>query len=321
MLFITNRTPKQSPRSKRGRKISFDYNNTSVSQNLYFCERNGKDDYTEVMSASFFEKLKALPTETQLLFFVHGFNNNMEPSIFDNSQKLQALMNDQSPSLVYVVPIIWPCDDDQAVAIIDDYWDDQDAADCSGPAFGRLLGKFDAWRRAEQQQAIPCYKRINILAHSMGNRVIKNALKEWAEKYSAGNMPQLFRNVFMVAADVKNEILEKHEEGRFIVDSGRNIVVYFANDDFAMPASKVANIKSKTVSRRMGMTGPETLSKLPKNVFEVDCDDFNNQFDLEGHTYFLDNKDGIPSPIIKHMADAIESGRITPNNRSTVLKV
>lgn len=32
MLFITNRTPKQSARSKRGRHISFDSNNVSVSQ-------------------------------------------------------------------------------------------------------------------------------------------------------------------------------------------------------------------------------------------------------------------------------------------------
>ncbi|MGU3845737.1 alpha/beta hydrolase, partial [Vibrio diabolicus] len=109
------------------------------------------------------------------------------------------------------------------------------------------MGKFDTWRREEAQQQNPCYKRINVLAHSMGNRVMKNALQEWASKYAAGNMPQLFRNVFMIAADVKNEILEEDEDGRFIVDSGRNIIVYFANDDFAMPASKVANVKNRTL--------------------------------------------------------------------------
>ncbi|MCP3890200.1 MAG: alpha/beta hydrolase [Desulfobulbaceae bacterium] len=320
MLFITNRTPKQSAKSKRGRKISFDYQNTAAAQHLYFCERHDNDDYIEVKSEGFFQTLKDLPDETQLLFYLHGFNNNMEPDIFKNTEKLQALMDIVYPNLVYVVPLIWPCDDDSALALLDDYWDDQDAADASGPAFARLLGKFDKWRRDKKQQLIPCFKRINVLAHSMGNRVLKNALKEWAEKHSSGNMPQLFRNVFMVAADVENEVLERNEDGRHIVDSSRNIVVYYANDDLAMPASKLANIKNKTLSRRMGMTGPEDLSKLPKCVFEVDCDDFNNRFDLKGHSYFLDDDSGVSSPIIKHMGDAISSGRVTPSKRSIALE-
>lgn len=319
MLFVTNRTPKQSAKSKRNRNISFNYDNTAVSQYLYFCERNDKDSYTEIMNEEFFQRLKDLPENTQLLFYLHGFNNNMEPHVFENAQKLQSLINTRSPDLVYVIPIIWPCDDDSAIAFIDDYWDDQDAADASGPAFSRLIGKFDKWRRDKKQQEIPCLKRINILAHSMGNRVLKNALNDWASKYASGDMPQLFRNVFMIAADVKNDILEKNKPGRHIVDSSRNVVIYYANDDLAMPASKLANIKNKTVSKRMGMTGPEDLYKLPKKVYEVDCDDFNNEFDLKGHSYFIDDKDGNSSPIIKHIVDAIETGRINPADRSSVL--
>ncbi|CAH0528866.1 alpha/beta hydrolase [Vibrio hippocampi] len=320
MLFITNRTPKQSARSKKNRKLSFNYDTTAVSQYLYFCERNDKNDYTEIMNVEFFQRLKTLPEKTQLLFYIHGFNNNMEPDIFENAKKLQSLINEKSQDLVYVVPIIWPCDDDSAIAFIDDYWDDQDAADASGPAFARLLGKFDTWRRDTKQQEVPCLKRINILAHSMGNRVLNNALNDWAKKYCSGNMPQLFRNVFMIAADVENEILEKNQSGRYIVDSCRNLVVYYANDDLAMPASKLVNLKNKTVSRRMGMTGPEQLSILPKKVYEVDCDDFNNDYDLKGHTYFLSDKDGNVSPIIEHMTGAIKSGRVSPKERSYVLK-
>lgn len=319
MLFITNRTPRQSAKSKKNRNISFNYQNTAVAQYLYFCERLGKDNYREVMSSAFFSRLKELPPQTQLLFYIHGFNNNMEPTIFTNAEKLQKLINHHIPDLVYVVPVIWPCDDDAVTAFADDYWDDQDAADASGPVFARLLGKFDEWRRDEKQQEIPCLKRINVLAHSMGNRTLKNALANWSNKFSSGNMPQLFRNVFMVAADVENEVLEMGEEGRCIVDSSRNVIVYFANDDLAMPASKLANLKNRTLSRRMGMTGPEDISKLPKSVFEVDCDNFNTKFDLKGHTYFLDDKNGNPSPIIQHMVDAISTGRVKPNERSHVL--
>ncbi|WP_371188352.1 alpha/beta hydrolase [Thalassotalea maritima] len=320
MLFITNRTPKQSARSRKGRNINFDYNNTAVSQFLYFCERTGDGKYTEIMSPAFFQRLKDLPKQTQLLFYIHGFNNNMEPEIFNSARKLERLINQQSKNLVCVIPIIWPCDDDNPLAFIDDYWDDQDAADASGPAFSRLIGKFDDWRHDKPQLELPCLRRINIVAHSMGNRVLQNALHDWAIKYSSGNMPMLFRNTFMIAADIENQALEKHQNGRYIVDASRNVVVYYASDDLAMPASKLANLRNKTLSRRMGMTGPEDMLQLPKSVYEVDCDEFNQQFDVKGHHYFLDNTAGDVSPIIAHMVQAISSGRVQPAQRSYILK-
>ncbi|RLV61271.1 alpha/beta hydrolase [Parashewanella curva] len=320
MLFITNRTPKQSARSRKGRRISFDYQNTAVSQYLYFCQRHNTDEYTEILHHDFFQYLKSLPAHTQLLFYIHGFNNNMEPDVFENANKLQNLINQQSSQLVEVIPIIWPCDDDSALAFIDDYWDDQDAADASGPAFSRLLGKFEQWRREAEQQQHPCFKRMNVLAHSMGSRLLVNAIAGWASKYNANNMPLLFRNIFMVAADVDNQILESDKPGHHLSDSARNLCVYFARDDLAMPASKLANLRHKCLSRRMGMTGPNDLKQLPKNVYEIDCDNFNNKFDLKGHSYFLDNKHGVASPVIEHMIKAITTGRVSPPQSSHILE-
>lgn len=320
MLFVTNRLPKQSAKSKRNRKLTFDYQNTSVSQNLYFCRRVGTNDYIEITSKPFFEELKFLPNDAQLLFYIHGFNNNMEPDIFTNAETLQKHFNTQQPNLVKVIPIIWPCDDDSAVSFVGDYWDDQDAADLSGPGFARALLKFNHWRQEQEQIIHPCFRRMNVLAHSMGNRVLVNALQHFSHKLPQGAVPQLFRNIFMVAADVKNEILEEDKRGRTIVDACRNTLVYFANDDFAMPASKIANFKNMTASRRLGMTGPESLAKLPKTVYEIDCDEFNNRFDKKGHSYFLEDQSGNPSPIIKHMSDAIKTGRVYPQDRSIILK-
>lgn len=321
MLFITNRRPRQSAKSKTNRKISFDYDTTTVSQLLYFCERHGAHDYVEIKSQAFFQRLKDLHQDTQLLFYIHGFNNNMEPTVFSKTQILQEEFDRIQPNMVLVVPIIWPCDDDSIVALADDYWDDQDAADASGHSFARALGKFDSWRRSDAQQKIPCLKRINILAHSMGNRVLVNAMSLWAEKYSAGHAPLLFRNTFMVAPDVPNEILEEGEPGMYIADASRNVVVYYASDDLAMPASKVANVKNKTLSRRLGMTGPERLERVPKNVYEVDCDDFNNRMDTPaGHTYFLRGRGNTVSPLIPHMAEAMKHGRVQPEQQHQRLK-
>ena len=319
MLFATNRTPTQSAKSKKGRKISFSMQNTSVSQDMYFCRRDGVNDYIEIGNKAFFQQLKELNGNTQILLYIHGFNNTGEPEVFPNAEVLQGMFDEISPGLVHVVPLIWPCDDDSAPAYIDDYWDDQRASRASGGAFARMLGLFDNWRKEEAAKINPCTRRMNVLAHSMGNRVLRNAIDSWANDDKCGNMPKLFRNVFMVAADVVNQTLERNEKGRYIPHSARNVVIYYANDDLAMPASKIANLKNMTVSRRLGMTGPESMSdnKLDKNVFEVDCDDFNNSWgDKKGHTYFLRNKHNKISPVIYHMKDAILGGRVKPATRS-----
>lgn len=308
MLFITNRTPNQSARSRANRKITFNYQNTDISKWLYFCERESGGEYIEITSLPFFAQLKALPSHTQLLFYLHGFNNNMEPEVFQRAQQLEDLVNQTLPQLVKVIPIIWPCDDDSALQILDDYWDDKKAADHSGIAFARLFWKFDQWRHQLSQQQAPCIKRMNILAHSMGNRALVNAMQYWVEDQQAGGMPLLFRNVFMVAADVENNILEADQKGRYILDSAKNVVVYYASDDLAMPASKVANVYGRSLARRMGMTGPRCLSNLPdRKVYTMDCDAFNTDFDFPvGHTYFLTDGEGEISPVVEHVRMAIE---------------
>jgi len=323
MLFVTNRSPRQSIRFQKNRKISFDLQNTDVSRYIYFCERHGNGDYTEIGGKEFFRKLKEeLGADTQLLLYIHGFNNNMEDHIFANAAKLQSLFDAQDNELVHVVPLIWPCDDDSIAAVADDYWDDRRAADASANGFARLLGKFDTWRKAQAELKAPCYRRINLLAHSMGNRVLRGALSEWAIKEYGGQMPSIFRNIFMAAPDIKNQALEKDGDGQFIPDSARNVFVYYAFDDFAMPASKVANIGEKTLSRRLGMTGPEDLEKTPRNVYEIDCSSFNNRFDPPvGHGYFMDNPDGVVSPVLLHMLHAIQNGRPEEKNRSIELNV
>ena len=192
----------------------------------------------------------------------------------------------------------------------------------SGIAFARVLGKFDGWRRSDAQLKDPCTKRINLLAHSMGNRVLRNSLQQWSEHEGASEMPQLFRNIFMIAADVVNHTLEHGEPGALIPLAARNVVVYYANDDLAMPASKIVNLKNRTVSRRLGMTGPEDLDAIAKNVFEADCDDFNNTFDKpKGHTYFTAHKkSNTISPVMKHMIHAVRYGRVKPSDRHIVLQ-
>jgi esterase/lipase superfamily enzyme len=312
MLFITNRFPKQSIRSKIGRRFDFDLNNNAASNHLFFCERTAEDQYTEIGSINFLNQIKDTDCR-QILIYIHGFSNLPEDAI-EQARQLQALCDHSKADEVLVVPLIWPCDND--LGIIKDYWDDQKSADASSFSFARLLEKFIAWRNSEKfnPAADPCLKRINILAHSMGNRVLRETLATWNKYDLANGVPLLFRNTFLVAADIVNESLHEGQPGELISHASRNVIVYHASDDLALRASKASNLKNRIASRRLGHTGPENMDKTPANVFSVDCDDINSAYDFpKGHTYFLDDDSGKPGRVFLHIFNALLCGRVFPS--------
>lgn len=321
MLFITNRFPTQSIRSRKGRKFTFDLSDNAPSNSVFFCEMGDDGEHTEIGSLAFLEHLKDSDCR-QIMLYVHGFNN-LPDEVFSTALDLQMLCDGRKQDEVLVVPIIWPCDND--LGIVGDYWDDQKSADQSGFSFARVLEKFIAWRNKEAEGGdAPCLKRINMLAHSMGNRVLRQTLYNWNQYDLAAGVPLIFRNTFLVAADVVNETLHEGHSGVHISHASRNVVVYYASDDLALRASKAANLKNKVASRRLGHTGPEDIHKTPRNVFQVDCDDVNTAYDPPtGHNYFtLNRQNDEPGAVFNHIFQCVLSGRVfpeDPNQRSDIL--
>jgi esterase/lipase superfamily enzyme len=324
MLFITNRFPQQSFETVIGRDFDFDLNNNAASNSVFFCQRNSKKNYTEIGSIDFLKRLKDAKYR-QILIYIHGFSNLPE-DVFSAAREFQGLCEKQKKTEVLVIPVIWPCDND--LGIVKDYWDDQKAADQSAFAFARVLEKFLAWRNSDKYnpQNDPCLKRINILAHSMGNRVLRETLSAWNKYDLPKGVPLVFRNTFLVAADVVNETLHEGERGEVICHSSRNVVVYHASDDLALRASKASNLKNKIASRRLGHTGPENMDKTPRNVYSVDCDDVNNVYDKpKGHSYFRSGtKKGTPGNVFNHIFSCLISGRVFPQDekrRASIVKL
>lgn len=316
MLFITNRFPKQSITTTIGRKFDFDLSNNAVSNSVFFCRRKAKNKYNEIGSIDFLKSIKDASVE-QILIYIHGFSNLPE-DVLNGAKEFQALCDRSKKGEVLVVPMIWPCDNDLGVVV--DYWDDQKAADLSAYAFARVLNKFIEWRNSDKYnpQSNPCLKRINILAHSMGNRVFRESLYKWNKYDLARGVPLIFKTCFLIAADIVNESLETGQKGNLICHASRNVVVYHASDDFALRASKAANLKNRIASRRLGHTGPENIKKVPKNVYSVDCDDINNVYDYpKGHSYFRHGKTGRrPGVVFKHIFSTLLAGRVYPDDES-----
>jgi len=313
MLFVTNREPTGSiDTGTTEREFEFDLDKNSPSNSIYCCRRVEKDKYIEIGATKMMSELKDHPAK-QLLFFIHGFSNLPEPDIFPRVEKLQEYFDHKEKDLICVVPIIWPCDND--IGIVKDYWDDQKSADKSAFSFARALQFFMDWRDKAPEDD-PCLKRINVLAHSMGNRVFRETLSVWDKYDLANGVPLLFRNTILMAADIVNESLEEGETGRLISQSSRNVSVYFASDDLALRSSKISNLKNKVASRRLGHTGPEDMDKTQSNVYAIDCDNFNNKYDTpKGHSYFLDDDNGEIGSVFKHLFNTIKTGRVDVDDK------
>lgn len=326
MLFVTNRVLQEGPTPVNPdgsftlpRQIHFDLANNQAEQSVYFCQRNDDNNYVEIGNRAFFSALKESRAQ-QILFYMHGYSSLPEPAIFPKARELQRLFDQKAEGYVQVVPVIWPCDND--FGAVKDYYDDQIAADASDIAYARLFEKFLRWREGNSTLDDPCTKPINILAHSMGNRVLRGAIARTIQYFQPQGFPLIFRNIFMTAADVSNNTLDFGQDGEFIAHSTRNVVVYFAGDDLAMRASKVANMS--VTARRMGHTGPERMDKVSRNVFALDCGDFNNVYDNPtGHGYFASDQNGNPGLAFDHIWSCVARGRVPmepANGRIMILR-
>lgn len=324
MMFITSRMPTVNTEPELNASFVFDLANNASSRGFFCCERETAGRYREIGSKALLSRIKQ-SRYRQVLVYIHGFSNLPE-DVFANAAELQTLCDRQKKQEVLVLPVIWPCDND--IGIVKDYWDDQKAADQSAFAFARMMQAFMRWRSSAEfnPDEDPCLKRINVLAHSMGNRVLRQTLQNWHRYDQPAGLPLLFRNTFLVAADIVNESLHKGQPGELISHASRNVVVYFASDDLALRASKVSNLKNGEASRRLGHSGPEDMDLTPKNVYAVDCDDVNTVYDPpKGHSYFRSTgRKNEPGVVFSHIFQCMLTGRVFPTDefrKTTILAI
>jgi len=182
MLFITNRKIIESRHllTPVFEYIYFDSNNNHPSLDLIYGHNevlydnikstpyDEKDYYHETGSLQFMQRLKDC-TAKHILFYIHGFDTLPEEA-FKKAIKLQELFDAKEKNSVKIVPIIWPGDDSTL-----EYWHAQKSADACAFGFHRALGKLASWA-TNQPKDDPCRKRLHVLAHSMGARVLRESL-------------------------------------------------------------------------------------------------------------------------------------------------
>ena len=187
-----------------------------------------------------------------LLFFVHGYNNDMS-DVMGTAESLERLYN------VIVVPFSWPANGGGMISGTTAYLSDKQDARVSMDALNRFFEKVEFYhlklteaRRAELRQqaeaAYPsnpggaqerfsqlmhadCEVTLNLFCHSMGNYLLKYAL----QPSSGAARKLLFDNVSLVAADTNNL---DHQSWVETIQTRNRLYITINEDDYALAWSR-----------------------------------------------------------------------------------
>jgi esterase/lipase superfamily enzyme len=203
------------------------------------------------------------------LIFIHGFNTNLD-SVKEAFKHLHEnyVVPPDSP-IRHIIIITWP---GQKPILPLHYRNDAKDAERSGEAFARgfeklidffrqFLGPSDAGNQA-------CGRKLHLMAHSMGNRVLKHMVLELLK--TRNNLPEVFETINLVAADVEYDIFERDHAFAQLLDLGNKISIYYHVGDNVLDISKY----TKNFTNRLGRHGRKRKDQSLTEITDYDCTNF-----------------------------------------------
>ncbi len=182
--------------------------------------------------------------------FVHGFNNTFEDAVRRTAQIAHDLQFRGAP-IVYS----WPS---QGSATLRSYQED-----------GRLIRAAEQHFREFLTGVIreSGARRIHLLGHSMGNRLIAESLQQLADQFGSGRLPRLSQ-VVLTAPDIDADYFKTAIAPR-VVQTAERITIYASQEDLALKASRLVNRLSP---RRLGEgIDPETTFPAYRSIEVIDA--------------------------------------------------
>ena len=167
------------------------------------------------LKAAFDRKLKTGPSK-QVLIFVHGYNTRFEEAVY---RFAQIVHDSNAPVLPFL--FTWPSRGDLL-----NYVYDRDSAMYSRDALEDVL---------QAMVDDPNVGGVSVLAHSMGNLVAVEALRQLAIRDKG--LPTKIKHIMLASPDIDFEVFRR--EIAEIEKSGRTapVTLFVSNDDQALSAS------------------------------------------------------------------------------------
>lgn len=202
------------------------------------------------------------PGKSEVLFFIHGFNTNLD----DVEQTFESLnkcyCEHPSSPIRHIIIFTWP---GRSPAIPYHYFNDKQDAMHSGEALARGMEKVIRFMKEflVNSRNQPCDRKIHLMVHSMGNRVLKHMMMELCK---AGRAPELFHEVLLMAADIEYSIFEKEEPFNNLIEIGHRIHIYYHKRDCVLDISKY----TKNFTNRLGRYGRKRNDPNMVDIFDAD---------------------------------------------------
>ena len=243
------------------------------------------------------------------LVFIHGYNVSFEEALTAAAKLSFNLKSHDNNKGMNIVLFSWPSDGSMMPFLA--YANDRQDAAPSGPAFARAFLKLAEFLQGASPEE-ECEQHLHLLAHSMGNYVLRHAVQEIRACFP-GRPPRIFDQIFMMAADEDDDTFEHDYKLAVLPRLAKRVNIYFNHGDIALQFSD----KTKGHPDRLGTDGPRLPQKVPAKVSQIDCTPLVSG--LVEHSYYIDsavvNKDmllvlaGIPSDEIKNRTYIPESNR------------
>ena len=213
------------------------------------------------------------------LVYIHGYNVTFKQALTAAARLASNLRSHDNGNGVNMVLFSWPSDGSAMPYLA--YASDRHDAAPSGPAFARAFIKLADFLRGSTPEE-ECRQRLHLLAHSMGNYVLRHAIQEIRSNYP-GRPPRIFDQVFMMAADEDDDAFEHDYKLSLLPRITRRVSIYFNQGDVALQISD----KTKGNPDRLGTDGPRLPQQVPAKVTQVDCTPVVSG--LVEHSYYLDS--------------------------------
>lgn len=195
----------------------------------------------------------------EVLVFIHGY----AVTFADAARRTGQLAHDTRLDGVPVA-YSWP-----AQGFLSSYLVDRENADWTVPHLVELLRSL---------AATPELERVHLMAHSMGSRVLSDALREFARGVADGE-PPAFHQIVLAAADMDSEIFARDYVPGYLRCS-RRLTLYVSGADWALGGSQRLHRY-----RRLGQGVPRELLESWRDRVDV-VDVTREDRGYIGHLYY-----------------------------------
>lgn len=215
------------------------------------------------------------------IVFFHGFYNSFESSLI-GAAELKRLYEKEGNCEYTMIVFSWPSDGELLFAYDSDRRDARKSRKILGTGFYKMsqflielcwlkysqkaisdTGRNESVKKKNNKMRCG---RLHIMAHSMGNYVLRHVLQELC-KITGGRIPQVFDEILLIAADEDEDSFEHKNKFKFLPELAKRISVYFNQSDIPLIISDLfmGNMD------RLGSEGPRKPHKIPTNVSLINC--------------------------------------------------